>query len=219
MLFGLIKNKVVGNELDAVLNQSKLLQRHTPDLTELQAQFGHNVFVYNQTKRNDPEHKVFKGPKFYRGLGYTASRDFVMYKKDLGLESFPIVLEITEDQKLGIDNSLLGEPGQIMGEVFSTRWESIVELDQYHLNMVQFNRIRVAVIVPFQLEGTDQWNHKEIPVWMYVGNPEFWNPQLFSSEAKKLFKPSHRLIAEKSYKDEELGAFYTFDYKVEAHPS
>lgn len=183
----------------------------TPDYAELQAQYAHNVFVYNENQSNGSRFDELKAPRFYRGQGFTESSDFVMYKTLLGLETFPIALEVTEDQRHGL-SSLIGDPGQIIGEVYSVRYNSIVSLDNYMLNGVRFTRKRVKVVIPFRIEGTDHFDKKVTEVFMYVGKYDFWKDYLFKNEAKKTFARSERLFATK---EDDLGAHYLFDYKLE----
>lgn len=186
----------------------------TPDLAELKTFSNVNVFVYNEIQSEQPQNELVS-MGLYRGIGYTKQSDFVLYKKLLGKETFPFALQITEDQRLGM-SSYLGDPGQIMGEVYTIPIpaERIIALDEYMLNTVYFDRKRVTILVPFRTDpASDKFDMNEIEAFMYVGRQEFWNEQITKSDSNVLFAKSQRLFANK---EDNIGAYYTFDYKVEA---
>lgn len=188
----------------------------TPDIEDIQSRYAINVFVYNECQKNGNKSDVLGKQAAYQGLAYTESSDFVLYKKLLGIETYPIALPITEDQKHGW-SSLIGDPGQIMGEIYSIRPYDLIQLDNYMLNTVQFQRKRVKVVVPYHANETSPLDTHVVEVFMYVGDYDFWRDQLFDAEAKKAFAKSSRLFCSKEENNKEtLGAYYTFDCILEA---
>lgn len=116
--------------------------------------------------------------------GYTED-GFYHWQKDLGLESFSVVLE---DQISGHhkDKQWM-EQTRVWGEVFYIRPTSILKLDFLHENTLQYFRKRVRIIVP----NTKVLYSKEAPVpnvntpvvqvidcYMYFGNHYYWDQQL-----------------------------------------
>lgn len=188
----------------------------TPDLALLQQQARWPVFVYNELQQGQVQN-LRMSKSIYRGLGYTKTSDFVMYKKLLGKETYPLAMAVSEDQKFGI-SSLIGDMGQIMGELYSVTPYDIIQLDEYHLNTVSFERKTVPILIPYKADAkADKFDMYEREAFMYIGRPEFFNEQIFSSEGKKLFAYSQRLFVTKENKDEPLGAYYVFDHNLEAH--
>jgi hypothetical protein len=174
------------------------------------------VFVYNECKKGGPQNKVLNGG-VYNGFGYTDSPDFVLYKKLLGKETFPFAIQIKDEHRLGM-SSHFGDPGQVMGEIWTLTPEQIIALDNYVLNTVQFDRVRVKVTVPFY-----PYKNKETDLdvstteaYMYVAREEFWKDQISDAEATKFFKKSPRIFCAKEYNNKEtLNAYFVFDYDAE----
>jgi uncharacterized protein YdaT len=133
----------------------------------------------------------------------------------LGKETFPFAMPVSEDQKHG-SGTLIGDPGQILGEVYTIRSEAIIDLDEYMLNQVYYERKKVPILIPYKTDNADEFSYHEVEAFMWVGRTEFWGDQLASSDGKKLFAQSHRLFNAKENKDEPLGAYYLFDYEIEA---
>lgn len=189
----------------------------TPDAAELQQQWAVNVFIYNECQMNGPKTNILGDKAIYGGLAYTESSDFVLYKKDLGKETFPFALEVNDDNRMGM-SSLIGDPGQIMGEVYSVRPYDLISLDNYMLNTVRFERKRVKVVIPWRPNASEEIEPVIKEVWMYVGKLDFWKDQIYDQEMKKFFKPSPRLFCAKENNNKDtLGAHYLFDYNLEAN--
>ena len=185
----------------------------TPDLAELKDFEKMRVFVYNELQKDQPKNSLLSSSE-YCGACYTQNSDFVLYKKLLGKETFPIAMEVTKDNRFGI-SSLIGDPGQVMGETYSVTPETIVELDNYLLNTVEFDRKRIKIVIPYFTEADSACRYIETEAWMWVGRSEFWNDQLFIKDQDgPKFARSERLFVD--IKDETLGGHYIFDYKLEA---
>lgn len=180
----------------------------TPDYHELQQFERIKVFVYNECQKDQPQHAKLGPAVLYGGFGYTEDNSYVLYKKLLGKETFPFAMEIQDNQRHGM-SSFLGDPGQVMGELWSIRPADVVELDYYMLNTVYYDRKRVKLLIT--RSKTDVYKTE---AFMYIGRPEFWNDQIFSNEGRDLFARSSRLFATKENSD-TLGAHYVFDYNVE----
>jgi gamma-glutamylcyclotransferase (GGCT)/AIG2-like uncharacterized protein YtfP len=187
--------------------------KFTPDRADLMQFATHGVFIYDSHQGTKSKHGNLGVKPVFHGHAYTESSDYVMYKKNVGIESFPFAMEISDKHRMGEFSSLIGDPGQIMGEVYELPTESIVALDENMLNTVYFNRKRVTVLV-MSPEGSKYKSLRRIQTWMYVGNPEFWTDVIAKASQTKLISQSTRLFAAKE--ETSLGAFYVFDHKLDA---
>jgi gamma-glutamylcyclotransferase (GGCT)/AIG2-like uncharacterized protein YtfP len=196
------------------MQEAELRNRHTPDWNALQTHEGVPIFIYDSHMKNQPNNSVLGEGILYFGAAWTESSQFVMYKKMLGKDTFPLAMQIEEDQVLGL-SSLLGDPGQVMGELYAVRPNTIAKLDEDVLNLVYYER-KMVKIVSSVTYSTGILETKVVEAFMYVGRRKFWEDQMRDEKAKHLFQRSPRLFCSKD-RGEGLGAYYTFDYKVEAH--
>ena len=196
----------------------------TPDLWELEQRAANLIFIYNECQQGQYQHEplcnsyecTFKGDDVY------TTDKFVLYKKNLGLETFPIAFKTHFNQQHGqfnyISNSLLGRTAPIKGEVYAMSAHCIKMLDNYLLNTVQFNRQRVKVSVPFRpnnkLEPYLRRNNlggimqETVECFMYIGRYDFFKDQLDGN--KILFSPV------KLYNGSGE-AYYYFNDKIETN--
>ena len=187
----------------------------TPDLAELQQKETINIFLYNEMQTGQPNHGKLGPTAIYRGCGYTASSAYSMWTKRLGNETFPMALKIEDDHVLG-QTSLIGDPGQIMGEVYTIRPFEIIPLDEYMLNCVYFERTPTQILVPFKTDPkNDKFDFVVAEAYMWTARRQFWDEQIADVEAKHLFRRVKRLFNAKSISEESLGSYYVFDAKVE----
>jgi hypothetical protein len=189
----------------------------TPDILDIQQLYAVNVFVYNECMASGPKHTTLGPNAKYGGLAYTESSDFVLYKKELGNETFPIAFPVTDEQKIGM-STLIGDPGQVMGEVWSIRPDDLISLDYYMLNTVRFNRKPVNITIPYRADTNSEFEPVTKEVFMYVGDLDHWKDQLLDNEMRKSLVPSKRLFCVKDRNfNETLGSYFVFDYNIEAY--
>lgn len=185
----------------------------TPDLWKLQRRERHLVFLYNECQEGQYADQMLgiNSEKLYAA---STKDTFVLWKKKLGLETFPIMLPIEPSERFG-RSSFLGKPARVTGQIFRVPPMVIKELDSYVLNTVQFERQRIEVIVPYRRksEGLRHTHYEVFKVWVYVGRKEFWKEQL---DANKIFFDRVTLY---TAKDENIGDYYYFKDTLEANKS
>lgn len=95
-MFSAVKKFIYGNQDDEFswfLKKSNKSGQFTPDLWQLQMKRNHHVFVYNECMEGHSKHFELIGKAPYLGIAFTLNPRFMMWKKDLGTESYPFVLE------------------------------------------------------------------------------------------------------------------------------
>lgn len=180
---------------NAELAWAKELTRFTPDISQLEeAEF--RLFFFPDDFRRDclsypkvMEHSAFEAMAFTKD-------PFNFYVKNNGDSLLPIALEAKTPS-----NFVKNAP--IFGELHSVRSSHIPMLDIHRQNGVQFIRKRVKITLPFRylIRGNEDEDGRELPrvlqgkehlldpvlsseklaeikPWMYVGNPDYWNPLL-----------------------------------------
>lgn len=166
----------------------------TPDLWQLEMRKAHPVFIADDMMQTQPNHKmVAEGglSGFYPfHYGYTSQR-YNFVKKNLGLKSFPIALDLRETDELP---AFMVERHRIRGEVYALRAEQIIALDNHRQNGVQFTRTPVTINIGhrknYKHTTTDSKGNKfidyslgreemtSITAFMYVGREAYWKDQL-----------------------------------------
>lgn len=182
------------------------VDRHTPDLAELEMKAQHLLFTYHDSKVE--ERLLCKG--------LTNDTSFVMYKKDLRKESFPLAFQTTYDQKLG-RSTMLGDPARVAGNLYLVPSKVIRDLDNRVLNGVWFDRKEVKVDVPHRkLNGSKTPGPMEITTvkaWMYVARMDYWSEQLDGKSI--LFKK----VGLRPANNEMIGKYYFYNEHIEGNSS
>jgi hypothetical protein len=172
-----VKKLVYGNrdtELDWFLKKN-IQGRFTPDFWQLQQKQNHHVFVYDNVMKDHHKHVLIDEAPFL-GVAFTLQAKYMMWKKDLGVESYPFVLE-------GVARSsrIVVEPSRIKGELYDLTPEQVIKLDGYMYNTVQFNRIRLKVLIPhFNRHGVNLVKEvgPAVEAWFYLGIKDYWEDLL-----------------------------------------
>ncbi len=202
-----------------LMEQLKGIVRHTPDAQQLSMYKWQLMFVYNECQSNQRDASTLGAWNECEQLGeaFTQKHEYVMFKKCLGNETFPIAFNMRPDQMLGSSNSFFGPTGAIKGQLFKMRPYRIFDLDKHVLNNVQFDRVRVTLDFPYRVgdpktgENFNIRHIQKITAWMYVGRDTFWYP-MFDSEGK------HNLSLVKRYHsnaEENPPSYYYFHEKFE----
>lgn len=170
----------------------------TPDAHILNRHQAKLLFVHDDMAQLQPMHDLVQEGSlsgFYPfDYGYTTKK-FSFVKKDLGLKSFPIALDLDRETR---DNLpvFISEEYRIRGELYAIRPCQFYKLDTHRQNGIQFERRRVNINVGYRkLYRTHWFNAKGIQkyeynlgkeemttveAFMYVGRNEYWKDQLLS---------------------------------------
>ncbi len=176
--------------------------QYTPDIAYLERYEMQLIFVADDLKSPFPAHELIKRGMAV-GLGRCFTRDqFLMWKKPLGLESFPIPIPAREDNVSPVN--WWPKPAKIKGELYAIYPFAFKQLDAYRRNGVQFvrNRIRLSYAyrevkklhLPKSLEAVSKTElnmyYKDNPkvgisdilfhhpsAWMYSGREAYWDHQ------------------------------------------
>lgn len=166
----------------------------TPDYQELSQKKSWLFFIHDDMMQTQPNHfMVEEGSRSgFKPLdyGYT-SKSFSFVKKELGLKSFPIALDIRDKSELPM---YVADSYRIRGEIYALRPQQIVKLDIYRQNGVQFHRQKVNINIGsrkqlrrhwYDAEGKKHFNYElgrdemcTQEMWMYVARTEYWMDQL-----------------------------------------
>jgi hypothetical protein len=168
----------------------------TPDIFHLEQFKSQLLFVHDDMAQLQPNHDLIKEGSlsgFYPfNYGYT-TKSYSFLKKNLGLKSFPIALDIPID----VANQLptyMSEEYRIRGELYAIRPLQFLKLDTHRQNGVQFIRRRVNINIGYKklyhhsITDSKGVYHSEynlgkeqmltVQAWMYVGREEYWRDQL-----------------------------------------
>lgn len=173
---------------------------NTPDYSILQQCKYQLLFVYNEFQKGCREHEGFMDFDAKPcGQAFTVDDHFTVWKKNLGKESFPIALVgdrkasetwYTSSRRLsnGVNRAYIrvAPKARIKGEVYAVRPYQYLELDKYYENTVQFDRVRVKLVMPYTRIEAD---HKTFTIvkthtshiiraWMYMGRSDYWSDLL-----------------------------------------
>lgn len=175
----------------------------TPDIAFLEAYELQPVFVVEEFQSMFKRFGMLK-EGLVHSLGHAFTEEkFLMWKKPLGLESYPVPIVATEQNTSIVP--WYPKPLPIKGELYAIRPYTFMELDKHKANGVQFVRRRVKIHRPLRavvrlpvekgLEHisrterllryehvapkvalSDEFIHK-YTAWMYVGRDEYWADQ------------------------------------------
>lgn len=184
-----IRNLIIGDMKD---------REFTPDYPILSQKKSQLLFVPDDMMQLQPRHElvVYGSRHGFRPLdyGYT-SKKFSFVKKELGLESFPVALDLRQREDLPL---FMGETHRIRGEIYAICSKHFLTLDRYKQNGVQFERRRVNINVgsqklyriprkgDFGKPAFDKiYDHElgrqemcSVECWMYIGREDYWRDQL-----------------------------------------
>lgn len=193
----------VADAITALLHEDKQRLQFTPDYHDIGSRKGNLVFIHDDMMCLGPMHDLVKEGSlsgFYPFTYAYTSQKFNFVRKDLGLKSFPIALQLKEDQNMPMH---VAYRSRIRGEIYAVRPETIVSLDTHRQNGVQFQRVKMNINIGSRklresvwtdANGKDRYEYKldkeemcTVPCWMYVGREEYWKDQLESEFFE--FKP------------------------------
>jgi len=179
----------IRNSIKEIIEWDKDRLQFTPDYPTLSQRRSHLFFVPDDMAQLQHNHNLIHGGSlsgFYPlAYGYTTKR-FSFVKKELGLKSFPIALELSRDTQ---DNLpvWMSDEYRLRGEIYAIRPQQFIVLDTHRQNGVQFERVKLNINIGFQKyykrKGKpDYFLEREemitVPMFMYVGREAYWKDQL-----------------------------------------
>jgi hypothetical protein len=179
---------------------------HTPDIASLEQYEFQNVFVFNECMKKNRKHDVIADAEPL-AAAFTTDK-YVVWKKNLGEKSYPILLE-TSGVGVGFgEMSSVGYPSQVLGQLYKMRPYEIAKLDTHMQNTVSCQRSWIWVDVPYRRKDGRNISDrmvKQMRVWAHIGRPEYWNPLLdsFTFSAVKLYNEKS-LVRSYYYYNEKL---------------
>jgi len=185
----LTRQEEIKHSIEEIITWDKDRLQYTPDYHLLSVVRSHLVLVPDDMAQLQPNHRLVHDGSlsgFYPlAYGYTARR-FSFIKKELGLKSFPIALELYHELKEELP-VWMSDEYRLRGEIYAIRPQQIVLLDTHRQNGVQFERVKLNVNIGYQKyykrkTKADYFLEREemitIPMWMYIGRTEYWEDQL-----------------------------------------
>lgn len=192
-MFGL-KHKAEVNLFKEVTDWDQDRLRFTPDYPIISKKKSLLLFVHDDMMQLQPHHSLIQQGSlsgFYPlDYGYT-SKKFSFIKKELGLNSFPVALDLKDKGELP---QYMADEYRIRGEIYAIRPQQFILLDIHRQNGVQFRRIPVNINIGsrklwekyyFTAEGQKRYTYdlgkEEMctqEMMMYVGIEEYWKDQL-----------------------------------------
>jgi hypothetical protein len=181
-----------------LVQAAEMATKFTPDVALLEERSHWRVFVCDR-HMSDLDNALDA-----KRHGFAFTNDgFKLYRRNLGKDSnaVPFVQELYEtnpDWNKGQGLVRVGDVARIKGEIFIASTEKLKELDRVYCNGVQYQRVRVSVLVPYHetewypeyykapVELQKMFNHRRIilrsekrfynvTAWMYVGVPTYWD--------------------------------------------
>lgn len=201
----------------------------SPDIAWLEQYQTQLVFVVDDLQSHFKNHSLMSDG-LCAGLGHAFTRDpFLMWKKPLGLESFPIPIVPNANNTSIV--RWYPKPAIIKGELYAIRPYAFLALDKHRANGVQFQRRRIRLNYPFHevkksddpifdpnktaLSRTELKLHQRIflserwyanpSAWMYIGREDYWSNQFGESEYDAKLKTVRTFAP----KDRTLGPEFT----------
>lgn len=163
---------------------SKDIPQYTPDLNQLERKVGHLVFICDETMKAHFRHYIIKDATDTNVRAFTYD-NLTLIKKDLGKAS----------QVIPLTTRYAGAPyARIRGELYVLAPKQFIELDNYKLNGVQFQRVRVKLLIPYRKLSFDWWAKDKsmyeqavaqtpfwddtVEAWMYIGLKDYWDEKI-----------------------------------------
>lgn len=182
------------DQIHAIVEWDRERLQFTPDYNELQQRKSVLVFIHDDMAQLQSNHDMVRLGSlsgFYPFMyGYTTKK-YTFVKKNLGLKSFPIALDLRDTEELPV---FMTEAHRIRGEVYAIRPPQMIVLDTHRQNGVQFRRVKVNINIGYQklyrkaVVDDKGRSHAEYnfgkeemcseEMMMYVGREEYWKDQL-----------------------------------------
>ena len=182
------------NNILKIIEDDQVRTQFTPDYWQLEQHKSRLLFIHDDMAQTQPHHDMVKEGSlsgFYPfNYGYTA-KNFQYLKKNLGLKSIPIALDLRDRDNLPVFQT---QAARIRGEVYAVRPRTFLMLDTHRQNGVQFKRTPVTINIPTtkvrRHTTTDSKGRSfieyslakeemvSVTAFMYIGREEYWKDQL-----------------------------------------
>lgn len=170
--------------------------RYTPDISKLEEQPWHLVFVCDEFKKDHLKHHLLGEDKHYAGPAYTQKMFRFWDKRDDPTQS-PIPMKALETENGFV--RYFPPLARIKGELWYIRPLQFLTLDTEKQNTVEFRRQRVTTVLPHRplvwlkdpykdpeetrsgFRPSTKLGDERVYIhrpWMYLGRRVFWEPHL-----------------------------------------
>lgn len=180
----------------------------TPDIRELEKRAKHLVFFYDDYTRNgfpQVQSPTYGGKYCCTAFTYDP---FVLWKEATASDVRAFILR----------ESFKGdEKCRVKGKIFSITTDSLVELDSYMFNELEYTRERLEFIYPFREQKKGKkgpLQYAILPAFIYVGIPGYWLPLIdggyFYSKVRR-FDPQNPICFNLTYTEYlDIKRYYAF---------
>ena len=177
-------------------NAAAQLSKYTPDMWRFGRVKSFLLFVPDEIMRGHSMNGLISGVSEFRGKAFTAEADYIMWKKDVGIESMAVPMQGPWQKHYLRNFKINGGPmyplSRIQGELYKiTVPEFVTKIDGYKQNTKEFNRQRVDLLLPYRIQEGKQYSTEmflqPVHAWMYLGIPKYWSDFIESPH----FKPIH----------------------------
>lgn len=163
---------------------------NTPDMWKMEHYDWQLMFVYNEFLPGLIMHHLLEDPSLACSTEYYAytREKYVMWKRDLGTHSSPLLLSVEPIGKAS-------PRAFVKGFLWAIRPKQYYQLDRYMQNEVYYHRERVEVDVPyreinnFDRRAVSELKHETVEAHMYIPIKEYWEPLLDHGAIFKPVKP------------------------------
>lgn len=201
---------------------------HSPDLSKLEQYEFQLLFCPDDTQRGYPQYPLIEDSAFVC-TGYTQKMFNYWQQRD---GSLPIPMEAGDNP---IRSRFFPPPLKVKGELHAIRPYQFRDLDNYKDNLIQFERKRVRLLIPYRevlnLPEPSNGNTRDgivqplplqlmgkqgvlspyekvhtVKAWMYVGRPDYWSDILDAGFNSHPFKPVQSHVSRRAW----LKEYYSY---------
>lgn len=213
------------DNLGSLLRVIKKDYQHTPDILNLEMGKHWWVFEYGECMQGHREHNDwidgdFEGQVEFFGAGFTKYQNLIMYKKDIGAYSYPIIMPFMPNlPKKHSEVHSRQIAGRIKGELYLVQGaDAIMKLDILRQNGVAFIRVRMPILFPYT---KSVWNPKTqsyeatelmemTPAWVYLGIKKYWDGILDNGYSSHLVQNFRHTGNNSPYAQHVMGDYYFY---------
>lgn len=183
----------------------------SPDLLQLAKFEWQLVFFPDEFQVGHPKNELIKDQSVFQCKAESIG-PFVVWKKNLGEESYPIPMKASSFSRPSWQNPHKGDACAIRGEIHAVKPITMFPiLDKHRQNGLQFTRERIDFICKYREQSfslREGWHTSEpktefLQAWMYVGISEFWRWEqtpVCDLASVRMFKPN----------DDKVQPYYQF---------
>lgn len=176
-------------------NRAEEVSKYTPDMAKLSRHKSALLFIPDELMRGHSMYGLIDGMSEFRGRCFTAESDYIMWKKDVGIDSMAVPMQGPWQRDHLKNFKINGGPmfplSRICGELYKiTNTEFFTKIDRYKQNTKEFLRQRVDILLPYRIKKDKQYSTEQhlqpLHAWMYIGIPSYWEDFIKSPHFKPL---------------------------------